>query len=133
MWRHPVLIGNLTHVSEDLWLASIGLCPVRLELKGERIHRRLHITFTARIAIEVPRSADIVAGLENDKLGETFFKETLAHHDSARARPDDYNSHWLTTPVSSPLDSAYAGRQLRVGREHEAFSTRHGANRSRSS
>ena len=98
MWRHPVLIGNLTHVSEDLWLASIGLCPVRLELKGERIHRRLHIAFATRITIEVPRSADIVAGLENDELVETFFKETFTHHDSARASPDDYNSQLADYP-----------------------------------
>ena len=90
--RHDaVLVRHGAHVFEDLGLGAVGLGPIRLDLEGERVERRLDVAFATRVPVQVPCAADTGALFEEDEIVEPLVEQSLAHAETTRTRSDDRN------------------------------------------
>jgi hypothetical protein len=96
-------VGDVPGVAQDLGLAGVALGPVPLLLQLLRkpvgVLHALHVAPGARIAVPVPRSADVVARLEHDRA-QTGAPQTVkeVHPPEPGADDDRIHASGLTFP-----------------------------------
>src|SRR6185437_5503845 len=87
-------VGHVPGVLEDLRLGRVALRPAVLLLQvrgeGERVVDAFHVDPGTRVAVPVPGSADVIAGLEHD-AAQAEPAQPVQHVHAGEAGADDHD------------------------------------------
>lgn len=88
MWAHPVVVGYLLQIGQDLGLVGIGLAPPRVERKRIRVQVRRDVAGCAREGVVSPGPAESVGAVKDGEVvaGRGGLDP---HRDAPGARADD--------------------------------------------
>jgi len=86
---HAERIGAAAQVSADLGPARVGVRPVRVGRERERVEVGRDVAAAARVRVEVPGAADVVAALEHDEVLDALLLEPDRHAEAGEPGADD--------------------------------------------
>ena len=128
--RHPVMpvfepdlgpqveVGDrLAHVGEDLGLGRVGAGPRRVEGEGEAVEVAPHVARQARVAVALPRAADVVVVLVDRDVVVAGLAQVVAGADPPGPGADDDDAaRWsaASVPASfvvSPMGASCPARR----------------------